>query len=619
MVLRVSYLLSLWFCLLALAGMGQTYSIAWDKTFGTANFDDQVFGVSLTPDTNILVTGYYKDKMCVYKIDTAGNKLWERYYQGIGGGSRGIKIAESIEKDGYLIAGSISNARPGNDLTQTLRGESDIWILKIDYNGNKIWDKRYGGSSHEYVSDIIARSDAYLVIGVTASPKDGDIVVEPKYAQQPNYDLWAILIDRNGNLIRQARWGGSGNESSTTTIAYMSSSKHYYILSSTDSPQDGDLSEARLGQRDFWLIVADTMLNVVSEKRFGGSSSQYANTIFNNKDSLFLVGSSSSFISGNKSTDNIGQTGMSDGWIITLDTLGRKIRDISLGGEREDQIYQIRNSKFNKLVLVGDSDSDRGFDKSEDSKGSRDFWITLTNSVLNKVWDMTIGGTDVEFCCFSTVLPDGSIILAGNSQSGIGGDKTSDRIGPPGQYDTWIVKLKPDQPLALERFTLTVQQNFDRVRLNWQSTGKPTDRYFIQRTDTLSRPFTAIGERQGSTSFTDTHPLTGYNYYRIQAVSESGDTSYSNIASVRHSVTSKAGLQIATVGDDIAINYKFSGELPAEMTVFDLNGQAIWQATVWHNDGQFTFPKRDLSTGVYSCRLSANHIFFHQQKFIITE
>jgi hypothetical protein len=241
----------------------------------------------------------------------------------------------------------------------------------------------------------------------------------------------------------------------------------------------------------------------------------------------------------------------------------------------------------------------------------------MTDSGFNKVWDKTIGGTELDICCNYVILPDGSIILAGNSQSGIGGDKTSDRIGPPGQYDTWIVKLKPDQPLALERFTLTREQFFDRVRLNWQSTGKATDRYIIQRTDTLSRPFTAIGERQGSTTFTDHYPVKGYNYYRIQAVSESGDTSYSNIASVRHYVTPKAGITIHTGDETLTISYRFSGQTPAEITVYDLTGRSITHQTLHQTEGQLTIPLRDLPAGVYSCRISAGAVFYGQEKFVI--
>ncbi len=90
-------------------------------------------------------------------------KVWDKTF----GGSRDYEANSIIETGdgGYLVAG---------DTWSYGNGKSDAWIIKIDKNGNKIWDKTFGGSDWDEAYSIIETKDGgYLVAGKTWSYGNG--------------------------------------------------------------------------------------------------------------------------------------------------------------------------------------------------------------------------------------------------------------------------------------------------------------------------------------------------------------------------------------------------------------------------------------------------------------
>ncbi len=77
---------------------------------------------------------------------------------------------------------------------------SDILLTKNDVKGNEIWYKRLGGSSWDKASSILATEEGYLIIGSTSSYGNG------------NYDMFVIKTDKKGNKIWQNTYGGFYNE-----------------------------------------------------------------------------------------------------------------------------------------------------------------------------------------------------------------------------------------------------------------------------------------------------------------------------------------------------------------------------------------------------------------------
>ena len=108
---------------------------------------------------------------------------------------------------GYLLVGS-SNSSAGGDRNQTSRGGHDYWAVKIDANGTKIWDKRFGGGADDYCRRVVATTDGgYLLAGYSNSNIFGD----KTEGNQGNNDYWAVKIDENGTKVWDNRLGGRGD------------------------------------------------------------------------------------------------------------------------------------------------------------------------------------------------------------------------------------------------------------------------------------------------------------------------------------------------------------------------------------------------------------------------
>ena len=94
----------------------------WDTTYNTADF-------------------------WVVKIDSTGIKQWDKRFGGYSDDGRLCSLIQTTD-GGYLLCG-ISVSGIGGDKTQNCLGGDDYWIVKIDSAGNKQWDRRYGGSGDD--------------------------------------------------------------------------------------------------------------------------------------------------------------------------------------------------------------------------------------------------------------------------------------------------------------------------------------------------------------------------------------------------------------------------------------------------------------------------------------
>jgi hypothetical protein len=98
------------------------------------------------------------------------------------GGSNDDYLHSLIQTDdgGYVITGETSSYGTG---------KADIWIIKLDSKGNKLWDKIFGGVDDDWINFLIQTDDGgYAVTGKTYSFGAGE------------GDFWIIKLDEKGNL-----------------------------------------------------------------------------------------------------------------------------------------------------------------------------------------------------------------------------------------------------------------------------------------------------------------------------------------------------------------------------------------------------------------------------------
>jgi hypothetical protein len=142
----------------------------------------------------------------------------------------------------------------------------DYDILKFDSNFNLLWNKTYGGTKGDYVESIIQTNDGgYLVIGETLS-SDGNITLNHGV-----YDIWICKLDIDGNLIWQKSYGGTDGEGVSKTNSILQTNDGGYLFTGHTKSNNNDISQNH-GGHDIWVVKISTNGSIEFEKTYGGSS-----------------------------------------------------------------------------------------------------------------------------------------------------------------------------------------------------------------------------------------------------------------------------------------------------------------------------------------------------------
>ncbi|MBA7519506.1 hypothetical protein ES705_11585 [subsurface metagenome] len=170
-------------------------SKVWERSWGGSDWD-YCSGIAIDNSDNIYIAGGTQGfgalgtDMFVVKYDSSGNRIWSRLW---GGNSR--DQCRKIDVDaigGVYLAGFTESYG---------EGRNDLCLVKFDSSGNYVWNKTWGGSSWEDCWAI--KSDSYNNIyigGQTYSFGAG------------GYDMILVKYDYQGNYLWNRTWGGGGND-----------------------------------------------------------------------------------------------------------------------------------------------------------------------------------------------------------------------------------------------------------------------------------------------------------------------------------------------------------------------------------------------------------------------
>lgn len=185
-------------------------NIAWRKYFG-GSANDRAHAVASAPNGGYVMAGFTESEdfditqnfgsydFWVVKIDKIGNLDWQKNY-----GGSGIDQAQDIiatPDGGYLVVG---NTFSDDGMVANALGQSDIWVIKIDANGNLLWQNTYGGSGFDACQSISPAPDGGFII--TGNSKSTDLNLTANFGQN---DVWIFKIDQQGQLQWQQTFGGS--------------------------------------------------------------------------------------------------------------------------------------------------------------------------------------------------------------------------------------------------------------------------------------------------------------------------------------------------------------------------------------------------------------------------
>ena len=160
---------------------------------------------------------------------------WQRT---IGGNNLDTFRKAVINGDGYLLSGQSQSNISGDKTVNGFGGLSHTWVLKINVNGEILWQKAYGGDGGEYNYDVIKTdNNGFLISNISWSNISGNKTENSR----GEGDYWLVKIDELGTIEWQKTIGGSGSEFDMMTIPCTDGG--YFVGGSSRSPISGEKTE----------------------------------------------------------------------------------------------------------------------------------------------------------------------------------------------------------------------------------------------------------------------------------------------------------------------------------------------------------------------------------------
>ncbi|MES2649898.1 MAG: gliding motility-associated C-terminal domain-containing protein [Bacteroidota bacterium] len=313
--------------------------IEWKKTLG-GNSVDYGIDIHQTADGSFMIAGSSASESCdisdshggvdywLMKLTPKGDLMWERRY----GGSKNdyCLSMDLIPGGGFMLSGNTESN--DGDVTGNL-GERDIWVLKLDENGNITWQKNLGGTKDEDgTSGQVTKDGGYIITGFTES-NDGNVS-----GHHGKRDVWVVKLSGNGNLEFQICLGGSafegGNSIKQTTDGG-------YIVAGYTGSNDGDVSGNHhdIGlYLDYWLVKLDNKGLKQWSKCYGGNSNDLAFCVNLTGDGGYVIAGAAEANDGD-ATCNKGAT---SAWIVKTNNTGGILWQKSIGGSYFEEAFSIQ-------------------------------------------------------------------------------------------------------------------------------------------------------------------------------------------------------------------------------------------------------------------------------------
>ena len=405
-------------------------NLIWVKTWGSSSDIDVLEDLTIDPMGNVYTTGYFQGTVdfdpgagtnnltsvgnrdiFVSKIDASGNFVWAK---NIGGSSSdyGNGITADALGNVYVTGSFISSTMdvdPGpGTTTLNSNGTRDVFVLKLDANGNFVWGTSFGGSSLDQGHDIGLDNNGNVY---TTGYYNGTVDFDPgigtaNITAEGSSDIFIHKLDPSGNFVWAKSFGGSSNDEGNAIAVDPSGniySTGFYRGTVDFDPNAGTHTITSAGSDDIFIQKLDQQGNFQWAHSFGNFSSDKGKGItLDQTGNIYTTGyfrHTVDFDPGTGTANGISNAG-DDIFIQKLDGNGNFVWVQIFGSNANDEPNSI-NIGPNSTVLscgkfpgTGDFDPTSGID-SLSSSGSNDIYVQKLSQCSPN------SGTDIITACDS--------------------------------------------------------------------------------------------------------------------------------------------------------------------------------------------------------------------------
>lgn len=186
----------------------------------------------------------------VVRVDSSGNKIWTRTFGGTY--NENVRAVVPAPDDGvYVIGFTRSNDYDFSGLLHNVPNQAaDGYVVRLDSTGNFLWKRCYGGSSGELFLAVCPNEKGGLLAVGYATSRDGDLTG----FKGTNQILWVMDIDSSGNINWNKAYGSiaPGAYHEPHAVCCRQDDGTYWVAAT--SSDQGDEVDTAYGKGDTWIL-----------------------------------------------------------------------------------------------------------------------------------------------------------------------------------------------------------------------------------------------------------------------------------------------------------------------------------------------------------------------------
>lgn len=301
------------------------------------------------------------ENLFIAKLSVSGSVEWVRTFSGSGQQSA-AEIIQTHDR-GFILTGSTSSI--DGDFQEKMNRSWDLFLIKLDENGETEWVRTYGGSRTDKGNGVAETATGNLIVTGYSMSDDGLFEKMNRGFQ----DIFLLELDKSGDIVRVNTFGGSsGDIANSVAVA----SDGGFVIGGTTWSVDGDFKDRTEGS----LAVIKTTSSGEPEwiRTYGGSHSELISSVTVSDENMIYITGWSESQDGDFRDKNV----MNDAaFFITLDASGNLEALKTFGGSGDDQGTSIITTKEGQFVISGWSDSIDGDFYLEKDNGPKQFFLII--------------------------------------------------------------------------------------------------------------------------------------------------------------------------------------------------------------------------------------------------
>ena len=440
---------------------GNVYTVG--TFFGTVDFDPGA------GTFNLSTSGSFMAATFIQKLDASGNFVWAKSTEGAGA-CLGYDIAVDTNGNVYttgFFSGTV-DFNPGGgvfSLASSGTNDRDIFVQKLDANGNFTWAKSVGGSNDDEARNISTDANGNVYItGVFHNTVDFDPSTGIfNLTSNGAIDVFILKLNASGNLVWVKSVGSTGSDYAYDIEIDQNNNIYTtgYFYNTIDlDPNSSTFNLTSNGGTDAFIQKLDMNGNFIWAKSMGSAGSEVGyNIVSDNNGNIYTTGAFIGTVDFNPNNDTfyLTSTGYQAAYIQKLDANGSFVWAKKLDGNTNgDSVFDpyITVDNNSNIYIIGnfrgviDIDPDTAIVNLTSVIGTVDIFIQKLNSNGNFIWSRQIGGTNDSRTRATNIDLDNNIYIAGyfDNSNDFNPNAGVYNLTSNGNNDGFILKLSQCSP-----------------------------------------------------------------------------------------------------------------------------------------------------------------------------